>query len=65
MAIIVAAIIIYPIGDFGKIDISGTNVVAYKYKLFFNNHANLKMLNVFITQPSGSAGQSSLSKVDF
>jgi hypothetical protein len=65
MAIIVAAIIIYPIGDFGKIDISGTNVVAYKYKLFFNNHANLKMLNVFITQPPGSTGQSSFSKVDF
>lgn len=64
IAVIVIAIILYPIGDFGKIDISGTNVVAYKYKLFFNNHANLKMISAFITQPTTSTRQSSLSEVD-
>lgn len=64
LAVIVTAIILYPIGDFGKIDISGINVVAYKYKLFFNNYANLKMIGVFITQPHTSTRQSSFSKLD-
>lgn len=31
------AVITYPSNNFGKIDISGKNITAYRYKLFFNN----------------------------
>jgi hypothetical protein len=62
--VIVIAIITYPIGDFGKIDISGKNIVAYKYKLFFNNHTNLRMLHVFTIDNSVIPRQSANSKVE-
>ncbi len=47
-----AAVIIHPGGDFGKIDISGKNIVAYKYRVFFNNLSNKKIHNIFTMQHS-------------
>lgn len=47
-----AAVIMHPGGDFGKIDISGKNIVAYKYRVFFNNLSNKKIHNIFTMQHS-------------
>lgn len=44
------AIYTYPVGEFGFIDISGRNLVAYKYKVFFNYYYNNKMIKVFDMQ---------------
>jgi len=35
--ILLLSVVNYPLWDFGKIDISGKNIVSYKYRLFFNN----------------------------
>jgi len=50
------SIIMYPGGDFGKIDISGKNIVAYKYKVFFNSLSNKKMHNIFTMQHAYDSG---------
>ncbi len=47
IVLIVFAIISYPVSDFGKIDISGKNFIAYKYKAFLNNLADSKLLQIF------------------
>lgn len=54
IAIILLAIVSYPIGDFGKKDISGRNIVAYKYKLLLNNRRNSKLIRIFTLQNGGS-----------
>lgn len=51
-----AAVIMHPGGDFEKIDISGKNMIAYKYRAFFNNIANKKMHNIFIMQHAHESG---------
>jgi len=50
------SVIMYPGGSFGKIDISGKNIVAYKYKVFFNNLSNKKLHNVFTMQHAYDSG---------
>jgi hypothetical protein len=50
------AIIMHPGGNFGKIDISGKNIVAYKYKVFFNSLSNKKMHNIFTMQHAYDSG---------
>jgi hypothetical protein len=50
------AVIMHLGGNFGKIDISGKNIVAYKYKVFFNNLSNKKMHNVFTMQHAYDSG---------
>lgn len=54
IAIILLAIASYPIGDFGKKDISGRNIVAYKYKLLLNNRRSSKLIRIFTLQNGGS-----------
>ena len=51
-----AAVIMHPGGDFGKIDISGKNIVAYKYRVFFNNISNKKLHNIFTMQHAYEPG---------
>lgn len=63
VAIVIMSIVTYPIGDFGKIDISGRNIVAYKYKTFFNSHSSNIMLNVFSIQNTTNAGHKKISKI--
>lgn len=50
------AVIMHPGGDFENIDISGKNMIAYKYRAFFNNIANKKMHNIFIMQHAHEFG---------
>lgn len=52
----IAALIMHPGGDFEKIDISGRNMIAYKYRTFFNNITNKKMHNIFIIQHAQESG---------
>lgn len=52
----IAAMIMHPGGDFEKIDISGKNMIAYKYRTFFNNITNKKMHNIFIIQHAQESG---------
>ncbi len=40
------AIALYPIGDFGKLDIDGNNSAAYNYKVFFNENSNMHMQKI-------------------
>lgn len=49
--VVLLAIISYPIGDFGKKDISGKNIVAYKYKVLLNNRKNSKIVHLFALHP--------------
>ena len=51
-----AALIMRPGGDFGKVDISGKNIVAYKYRVFFNNISNKKIHNIFTMQHAYEPG---------
>lgn len=46
IALLIIAMISDPIGDFGKVDISGKNIVAYRYKTFMNNKKNKKITRV-------------------
>ena len=50
------AVIIHPGGNFGKIDISGKDIVAYKYKVFFNTLSNKKIHNIFTMQHAYESG---------
>lgn len=56
MAITVLAVAIHPVRHFGQIDITGKNIVAYKYKVFFNNLSNRKMYNIFTLQNTNDSG---------
>jgi hypothetical protein len=47
ISLIIVAILSYPVSDFGTIDISGKNFIAYKYKAFLNNLADNKLLQIF------------------
>ena len=47
MSLLISAILAYPVKRFGKIDIHGQDIVAYKYKVFFNNRLNKKMYQLF------------------
>lgn len=60
----IAAIIMHPGGDFEKIDISGKNMIAYKYRTFFNNISNTKMHNIFIIQHAQESGHKLNQKVE-
>lgn len=62
VAVTLIAIISYPIGDFGKKDISGKNIVAYKYKALLNNISNDKLIRVFTLQ-HGNSKRSALTGV--
>lgn len=55
ISILLFAISSYPIGDFAKKDISGKNMVAYKYKLLLKKHFNKKLLNIFTLQQGTSS----------
>lgn len=61
--IVIFSIITYPIGDFRKIDITGRNIVAYKYKTFFNSSLNNIRLSVFSIQHKSSTGHSKTSNI--
>ena len=50
------AIVMHPDGKFGEIDISGKNIVAYKYRVFFNNLSNKKIHNIFTMQHTHEPG---------
>ena len=56
IAITVIAVAIHPVRHFGRIDITGRNIVAYKYKVFFNNLSNRKMYNIFTLQNKNDSG---------
>ena len=47
ISLIIVAILSYSVSDFGTIDISGKNFIAYKYKAFLNNLADNKLLQIF------------------
>ena len=57
-------IIMRPLGDFGKIDISGKNIIAYKYKVFFNNQSNKKIYNIFTMQHTHEPRHSNNQSID-
>ena len=57
LAITILAINAPPIENFSYIDITGKNIVAYSYKLFFNNTSNKKMYNIFLLQYKDGPGQ--------
>ena len=59
-----AAVIMHPGGDFGKIDISGKNIVAYKYRVFFNNISNKKIHNIFTMQHAYEPGHKLSQKIE-
>lgn len=59
IVVILLAIISYPMGDFGKKDISGRNMVAYKYKLLLNNRRSNRLVKVFTLQHSKNIGAAS------
>lgn len=46
----------HPGGDFRKIDMSGKNIVAYKYRVFFYNIWNKKIHNIFTMQHAYEPG---------
>lgn len=54
IGVVLLAIATYPLGDFGKKDISGRNIVAYKYKVFLIDKGNAKLVNVFKLQQGRS-----------
>lgn len=56
IAITVIAVATHPVRHFGLIDITGKNLVAYKYKAFFNNLSNRKMYNIFTLQHINDPG---------
>ena len=57
LTITMLAMVAYPVSNFGKIDINGRNIVAYRYKVFFNNMSNKKMYNIFALQNSNGYRQ--------
>ena len=57
LTITILTVVAYPASNFGKIDINGRNVVAYKYKVFFNNLSNKKIYNIFAMQNSNGYRQ--------
>jgi hypothetical protein len=64
LLVLVGIIIMRPLGDFGKIDISGKNIVAYKYKVFFNNQSNRKIYNIFTVQNTHEPRHSNHQSID-
>ncbi len=62
--ITITAILAYPVRRFGKIDINGRDVLAYKYKVFFNNVSNKKMYQVFALQRSNISRQQISQSID-
>lgn len=64
VVVVLIAIASYPMGDFGKKDISGKNIVAYKYKVLLNNINNTKLVKVFTLQNSNNIDKVKLSVLD-
>lgn len=56
--------ITYPVGYFGKIDINGKDIVAYKYRIFFNSISNRKIYNIFALQQTNDTGQQSSQSIE-
>lgn len=59
IVVVLLAIISYPMGDFGKKDISGRNMVAYKYKLLLNNRRSNRLVKVLTLQHGKNIGATS------
>ncbi len=57
LTVTILTVVAYPASNFGKIDINGRNIVAYKYKVFFNNLSNKKIYNIFAMQNSNAYRQ--------
>lgn len=46
--ITISSMLFYPFRHFTRTDINGHDVIAYKYRLFFNNSSNKKIYKVFV-----------------
>lgn len=64
ISVLISAILAYPMKRFGKIDIYGRDVVAYKYRVFFNNMLNKKMYQVFALEHSNISRQQISQGID-
>lgn len=64
LVITILAMITYPVGYFGKIDINGKGIVAYKYRIFFNSISNRKIYNIFALQQTNDTGQQSSQSIE-
>ncbi|GAB4169686.1 MAG: hypothetical protein Tsb006_7610 [Rickettsiaceae bacterium] len=64
LSMVVVLSLICPAWTFGKTDIHGRNVVAYKYRVFFNNISNKKMYYVFAMQNSNITRQNLGQSID-
>ena len=62
--IVLLAIMTYPVGNFGKVDIYGKNIVAYNYRAFFNNHSKSKILNIYTLSNVDDPRQASSTEVE-
>lgn len=62
--IVITAILFYPVRHFGKTDINGKDVIAYKYRVFFNNTSNKKMYQLFVLQDSNISRQKISQSID-
>lgn len=47
LSVLILINLVFPVRSFGKLDIYGKNIVAYKYRVFFNNISNKKMYYLF------------------
>ncbi len=62
--IAITSILLYPVRHFGRTDINGKDVLAYKYRVFFNNMSNKKMYQVFVLQDSNISRQKMSQSID-
>jgi len=62
--ITVSSILFYPFRHFSKIDINGQDIIAYKYRLFFNNTSNKKMYRIFALEHSNISRQQISPSID-
>jgi hypothetical protein len=64
LSVLISAILAYPMKRFGKMDIYGRDIVAYKYRVFFNNTLNKKMYQVFALEHSNISRQQISQSID-
>jgi hypothetical protein len=48
IVITISSMLFYPFRHFTRTNINGQDVIAYKYRLFFNNASNKKIHKVFV-----------------
>ncbi len=62
--IAIIAILFYPVRHFGKTDINGKDILAYKYRVFFNNTSDKKMYQLFALPDSNISRQKISQSID-